>query len=53
MIYILLEKVLKTDYTRVEGVYATRELAEECMELLMDLYLEKRSYKIEEKFLQE
>ena len=50
-VYLLLEKNLKTEYTKLEGVYASRELAEEVMEELMEVYEEKRAYKIEEKLV--
>ena len=52
-IYILLEKNLETGYIRVEGVYETLKLAQDSMAFLMDFNEEERSYKIEEKVIQD
>ncbi len=48
-VYILLEKDLATEYVRVQGVYGSRENAEDTMRFLMDFNEEEKSYKIEEK----
>jgi len=52
-IYILLEKDLALNYVRVQGVYATLKLAEDTMWCLQVLYEEEKSYKIEEKEIDE
>jgi hypothetical protein len=46
--YVLLVKDLETERMWVEGVYGTREFAEQVMEEEMTLWEERRSYKIEE-----
>ena len=50
-VYLLLEKNLKTDYTRLLGVYASRKLAARIMEEQMSIYEEQRAYKIEVKMV--
>ena len=50
-VYLLLEKNLKTENTRLLGVYASRKLAAEVMEDQMSIYEEQRAYKIEVKMV--
>lgn len=50
-VYLLLEKNLKTEYTKLLGVYATRKLAAEVMEDQMSFHEEERAYKIEVKMV--
>ena len=45
-VYLLLEKNLKTENTRLLGVFATRKLAAEVMKDQMSIYEEQRAYKI-------
>ena len=47
-VYVLLEKFLEDDFTRVLGVFATRELAEEVMEEQMTIWEEYRAYRVTE-----
>ena len=47
-VFVLLAKDLATERCWVEGVYATRDLAEEEMECQMELWEETRSYRIAE-----
>ena len=49
MVYVLLEKFLDTEEIRVVGLYDSFELVMEVMEDHMDLFEEKRSYKVEAK----
>jgi hypothetical protein len=52
MIYILLERNLKTEHVRVKGAYETYQDAQEDENYFMDLHEETHSYKIVEKEIQ-
>ena len=50
-VYLLLEKNLKTENSKLLGVYASRKLALQVMDEQMDIYEEQRAYKIEVKLV--
>ena len=50
-VYLLLEKNLKIENSKLLGVYASRKLAAEVMEDQMSIYEEQRAYKIEVKMV--